>query len=181
MAMKSQNRVRSWIGISTQFIVHLTLPIHGSGTRPGGGEVRAIASESLRILLTKDDPTVAEMIADLLSGRGHRVAHAADGWAALWVGIDGGLAVALLELDLPGLDGFALASGFRRLGHASLVLVVTTRADGNVPTQAQAPGFDGFLRKPFTAYMLVEAIAAAREVQQARTRLINCAALGLLA
>ncbi|PPT77013.1 histidine kinase [Xanthomonas arboricola pv. populi] len=167
VAMKGKIRVRSRIGVGTQFTVDLPLPIDRSGTRPGGGEVRAVACESLRILLVEDDPTVAEVIAGLLSGRGHRVVHAAHGLAALSEAVDGGFDVALLDLDLPGLDGFALASQLRQLGHAFPLLAVTARADGDAQTQAQAAGFDGFLRKPVTADLLVEAIAAARQARAA--------------
>lgn len=72
--------------------------------------------------------------------------------------------VALLDLDLPGLDGFALASQLRQLGHRFPLLAVTARVDSAAETRAQAAGFDGFLRKPVTADLLVEAIAAARDV-----------------
>nr|WP_238601331.1 response regulator [Xanthomonas arboricola] len=84
--------------------------------------------------------------------------------------VDGGFDVALLDLDLPGLDGFALASQLRQLGHAFPLLAVTARADSDAQTQAQAAGFDGFLRKPVTADLLVEAIAAARQARAARVQ-----------
>lgn len=96
--------------------------------------------------------------------------HAAHGLAALSEAVDGGFDIALLDLDLPGLDGFALASQLGRLGHGFPLLAVTARADGDAERQAQAAGFDGFLRKPVTADMLIEAIAAARKAQRSRAR-----------
>ncbi|SMQ94357.1 ligand-binding sensor domain-containing protein [Xanthomonas fragariae] len=162
VAMKGKIRVRSRLGMGTQFTVDLPLPLDRSGVRIASGQVQTLAGESLRILLVEDDPTVAEVICGLLIGRGHRVVHAAHGLAALSEAVDGGFDVALLDLDLPGLDGFALASQLRQLGHAFLLLAVTARTDGSAETQAQAAGFDGFLRKPVTADLLVQAIAAAR-------------------
>jgi CheY-like chemotaxis protein len=111
---------------------------------------------------------VADVISGLLIGRGHRVVHAAHGLAALSEAVDGGFDVALLDLDLPGLDGFALASQLRRLGHGFPLLAVTARADGDAERQAQIAGFDGFLRKPVTADMLIDAIAAACATARAR-------------
>ncbi|MCC4602513.1 response regulator [Xanthomonas campestris pv. badrii] len=171
VAMKGQIRVRSRLGVGTQFTVDLPLPIDRSTPRAVAGQARTLAGEPLRILLVEDDPTVAEVIGGLLSGRGHRVVHAAHGLAALSEAVDGGFDVALLDLDLPGLDGFALASQLRRLGHGFPLLAVTARADRDAETQAQNAGFDGFLRKPVTADMLVEAIAAAR-VARARAQSI---------
>lgn len=170
VAMKGKIRVRSRLGVGTQFTVDLPLPIDRSPLRPVAGEARTPAGAPLRILLVEDDPTVAEVISGLLAGRGHRVVHAAHGLAALSEAVDGGFDVALLDLDLPGLDGFALAAQLRRLGHAFPLLAVTARADGDAQTQAQAAGFDGFLRKPVTADMLVEAIAAVQAVARERDR-----------
>lgn len=170
VAMKGKIRVRSRLGVGTQFTVDLPLPIDRSPLRPVAGEARTPAGAPLRILLVEDDPTVAEVISGLLAGRGHRVVHAAHGLAALSEAVDGEFDVALLDLDLPGLDGFALAAQLRRLGHTFPLLAVTARADGDAQTQAQAAGFDGFLRKPVTADMLVEAIAAVQAVARERDR-----------
>ncbi|WP_372173650.1 ATP-binding protein [Xanthomonas euvesicatoria] len=162
VAMKGRIRVRSRLGVGTQFTVDLPLPIDRSGTRIATGQVQVPAGEPLRILLVEDDPTVAEVISGLLTNRGHRVVHAAHGLAALSETVDGRFDIALLDLDLPGLDGFALASQLRQLGHRFPLLAVTARADSAAQAQAKAAGFDGFLRKPVTADLLVEAITAAR-------------------
>ncbi|MBO9953371.1 ATP-binding protein, partial [Xanthomonas phaseoli] len=162
VAMKGRIRVRSRLGVGTQFTVDLPLPLDRSGTRIAAGQVQPLAGEPLRILLVEDDPTVAEVISGLLTNRGHRVVHAAHGLAALSETVDGGFDIALLDLDLPGLDGFALASQLRQLGHRFPLLAVTARADSAAQTQAKAAGFDGFMRKPVTADLLVEAMTAAR-------------------
>ena len=177
VAMKGSIRVSSRLGVGTQFTVDLPLPIDHSGARLPTGRVQALAAEPLHILLVEDDPTVAEVISGLLIGRGHRVVHAMHGLAALSEVVDGGFDVALLDLDLPGLDGFALALQLRKLGHRFPLLAVTARADSAAETQAQAAGFDGFLRKPVTTDLLLEAIAAARRVASERAQAAESAAL----
>ncbi|WP_349655742.1 ATP-binding protein [Xanthomonas sp. 10-10] len=179
VAMKGQIRVRSRLGVGTQFTVDLPLPIDRSAPRSAAGETRTPAGAPLRILLVEDDPTVAEVISGLLIGRGHRVVHAAHGLAALSEAVDGGFDIALLDLDLPGLDGFALALQLRRLGHGFPLLAVTARADGDAERQARSAGFDGFLRKPVTADLLLEAIAAARDAASACAALADGAASGV--
>jgi len=66
----------------------------------------------------------------------------------------------LLDLDLPGLDGLALARQLRAQGFAAPLLAVTARADADAEPLARAAGFEGFLRKPLTGGMLATAIEA---------------------
>ncbi|MBJ7517810.1 MAG: response regulator, partial [Stenotrophomonas sp.] len=117
----------------------------------------------LAILLVEDDPTVARVIAGLLSARGHRVVHVLHGLAALAEATTSSFDVGLLDLDLPALDGLALARQLRALAHDFPLVAVTARSDAYAEAEVLAAGFDGFLRKPVTGDMLVEAIARARQ------------------
>ena len=69
---------------------------------------------------------------------------------------------ALLDLDLPGLDGIALARMLRAQGFVAPLLAVTARSDADAETQARAAGFDDFLRKPVIGAQLAEALVVAR-------------------
>jgi CheY-like chemotaxis protein len=106
----------------------------------------------------EDDPTVAEVMVGLLQGQGHRVVHVAHGLAALAQTAGSRFDMALLDLDLPGLDGLALARQLRAQGFDAPLLAVTARADADAEPLARAAGFDGFLRKPLTGEMLMDAI-----------------------
>ena len=96
----------------------------------------------------------------LLQGQGHRVVHVAHGLAALAQTAGSRFDIALLDLDLPGLDGLALARQLRAQGFDAPLLAVTARADADAEPLARAAGFDGFLRKPLTGEMLMDAIEA---------------------
>ncbi|OLH09050.1 response regulator, partial [Xanthomonas oryzae] len=63
--------------------------------------------------------------------------------------------------------------------HRFPLLAVTARADSAAEAQALAAGFDGFLRKPVTADLLVEAIAAAREAANTRAVVADGTASGV--
>ncbi|KAF1718545.1 hybrid sensor histidine kinase/response regulator [Pseudoxanthomonas yeongjuensis] len=161
LAMGGRIQVRSAPGVGTCFTVDL--PLATSTRMPEALSRTAAAvpagSEPLRILLVEDDPTVAEVIASLLRARGHHVAHVAHGLAALAKTAANVFDIALLDLDLPGLDGLALARQLRAQAFTAPLLAVTARADADAETLARAAGFDGFLRKPVTGEMLAEAIA----------------------
>ena len=159
VAMGGHIGVQSTPGEGAAFSVELPLavvqPAAPAATRPASATTRR-----LDLLLVEDDPTVAEVIASLLRAQGHRVAHAPHGLAALADVAVARFDLALLDLDLPGMDGLALARQLRLQGFAPPLIAVTARADAEAEQQARAAGFDGFLRKPVTGDMLAAAIEA---------------------
>jgi CheY-like chemotaxis protein len=125
-------------------------------------------AQPLSVLLVEDDATIADVITGLLQTRGHRVQAVGHGLAALTEVALASFDIALLDLDLPGMDGLSLARQLRAQGFSAALLAVTARADGEAEVLAASAGFDGFLRKPVTGEMLAEAIAAARVAAQLR-------------
>src|SRR3546814_3987015 len=104
----------------------------------GGGTITG----PQQLFLVEDDPTVAEVVTGLLRAQGHAVVHAAHGLAALSETAARSFDLALLDLDLPGLDGLALARQLRTSGFTAPLLAVTARADPDAETQAPAARFD---------------------------------------
>ena len=161
MAMGGRIDVESTPGAGTRFSVTLPLPAsEGAAAPPVEAEYQRItAAVGLEVLLVEDDPTVAEVIAGLLHSQGHEVVHAMHGLAALSEISVRSFDLALLDLDLPGIDGLALAGMMRAHGFAQPLVAVTARADIDAEAVARAAGFDGFLRKPLTGEMLADTLA----------------------
>lgn len=113
---------------------------------------------ALRVLLVEDEPTVAEVIASLLRSRGHSVLHAAHGLQALALASTEVFDVGLLDLDLPGIDGMALAQQLRLMALDMPLLAVTARSDAQAEAEVLGAGFDAFVRKPVTGVLLAEAL-----------------------
>jgi len=124
------------------------------------------AAACLELLVVDDDAATREMLGSWLSEAGHRVSLGANGLDALRLLDERRYDVALLDLDLPGVDGFELARLARRRGAARLALVaISARSDAGVEVLCREAGFDAFVRKPLTGAMLDTALApyAARE------------------
>jgi signal transduction histidine kinase/streptogramin lyase len=114
---------------------------------------------NLRVVLVEDDATVAAVLAGLLEMRGHRVHRVEHGLAALAEIEATPCDLALLDLDLPGLDGFGLARALRArqaqqdLPHLPLI-GISARSVGDEETLCLQAGMDAFLRKPISAAAL---------------------------
>lgn len=163
-AMQGRIQVESQLGRGTCFGVTLPLPLVVDANAESEGEVHredAANMPPLRVLLVEDDATVADVVRGLLSARGHEVVHAGHALAALREISAGDFDVGLLDLDLPGLSGFELAQHLRNQGYMLPLLAVTARTDPDLQQQVEAAGIGGFLRKPVTGELLVEAIARA--------------------
>ena len=138
----------------------VVLPLPPAPPQAPAAVPRPRTVEPLRLLLVEDDAMVADVFTGLLRRAGHDVVHAAHGLAALSELACGRFDLALLDLDLPGLDGFALARLVRERGHALPLMAITARADAEAEPAARAAGMVGFLRKPVDGERLVDAINA---------------------
>jgi signal transduction histidine kinase/CheY-like chemotaxis protein/sugar lactone lactonase YvrE len=154
-AMGGKIDIDSAPGEGTRFSVRLPLPVATSPTTREEGEADMPSQRSFSLLLVEDDPTVAEVLTGLLRLQGHHVVHVPHGLSALSAVATTPFDAALLDLDLPGMDGLALARQLRIQGFAKPLVAVTARADASAEPEAMEAGFDHFIRKPMTRAMLV--------------------------
>jgi signal transduction histidine kinase/FixJ family two-component response regulator len=168
--------VSSTLGEGSIFNVDLPLAAATSSSAKATVLATAQTTAPLDVLVVEDDSTIAEVIRGLLVQLGHRSVHVANGLAALAelkmhaadtraTGVKR-FDVALLDLDLPGIDGLQLARMIRAGACATLPLVaVTARSVGDEETQIRAAGMDVLLRKPLTSVLLGDALAAALDTR----------------
>jgi DNA-binding response OmpR family regulator len=104
-----------------------------------------------RILVVDDDPSIRSLLTDLLEMEGYDVSVAVDGLAALRAVQIVNPHFVVLDVMMPGLDGFGVLNAIRALpGEPVPVLMLTAAAEADANARAWAGGVDYYLAKPFT-------------------------------
>jgi two-component system KDP operon response regulator KdpE len=118
-----------------------------------------IASRPLRILVVDDDPAMVGAITALVGTEGHQVITAYDGLTAVKRFREEAPDLVLLDLAMPGPDGFTVAGQMRAAGSAP-ILVVSGESAEEAKVRALGIGADDYLVKPFGKAELLARIAA---------------------
>jgi DNA-binding response OmpR family regulator len=115
-----------------------------------------------RALVVEDDPDIVELIEHYLKAEGFEVEGIADGRQALERLLGGGHDVAILDLQLPGLDGLSLCAELRRdkRTRALPVIMLTARGDEADRIVGLEVGADDYVVKPFSPKELVARVRA---------------------
>jgi DNA-binding response OmpR family regulator len=103
----------------------------------------------MRVLIIEDDPGVRAFIRRGLVDEGVEVEEAVDGPAGLRGALSGRFDALVLDLGLPGRDGFGLVAELRRLGRKTPVLILTARDAIDDRVRGLDAGGDDYLVKPF--------------------------------
>jgi CheY-like chemotaxis protein len=154
--------LESKVAHGSSFHVHLPLEVVREEGDAASPATRASNAGGLHVLLVEDDTIVAAVVRGLLEQQGHRVDYVGNGLAAMTELAQGDYDAMLLDLDLPGVDGFQIARLIRQRedGAARLpIIAITARSGGDEEERAKDAGMDGFLRKPLTGEQLAEALA----------------------
>jgi DNA-binding response OmpR family regulator len=113
----------------------------------------------LRILVVDDDPAMVGAITALVGTEGHQVITAYDGLTAVKRYREELPDLVLLDLAMPGPDGFSVAGQIRSQGDAPIV-VVSGESSEEAKVRALGIGADDYLVKPFGRAELLARIAA---------------------
>jgi len=120
-----------------------------------------------RILIVEDDPAVREMLAEYLGAHGYEVAQA-DRGTAMREAVEKSLPdVVLLDVNLPGEDGFTLARFLRERYDVGIVMV-TAAADVADRIAGLEVGADDYIVKPFDIRELRARVKSVMRRNQAR-------------
>jgi two-component system KDP operon response regulator KdpE len=117
------------------------------------------AQRPLRILVVDDDPAMVGAITALVGTEGHQVITAYDGLTAVKRFREETPDLVLLDLAMPGPDGFTVAGQIRAAGSAP-ILVVSGESAEAAKVKALGIGADDYLVKPFGKAELLARIAA---------------------
>jgi CheY-like chemotaxis protein len=120
-----------------------------------------VTTPALRVLVVDDDPDTREVLRVSLSLQGHEVFEAADGPAAIQAVEDRRPQAALIDIGLPGLDGYEVARRIRAAaaGRHLLLIALTGYGQPDDRRRAEEAGFDRHLVKPVDPGGLAKALS----------------------
>lgn len=115
---------------------------------------------SSRILLVEDAEDVQLIVADLLRGNDHEVVVANTGEEALRAAAENRFDLLVLDVMLPGIDGFEVCRTVRERGYDGAILMLTARAQVDDRVEGLQTGADDYLVKPFEPKELLARVGA---------------------
>jgi two-component system, OmpR family, response regulator len=128
----------------------------------------------MRVLVVEDEARMARLLRRGLEEEGHAVDIAADGPEGLWLATENPYAAVVLDVMLPGFDGFELCRRLRDRGVWAPVLMLTARDAVGDRVRGLDAGADDYLVKPFSLLELAARLRAlARRGEQARPAVLS--------
>lgn len=113
-----------------------------------------------RILLVEDEPGLSLTLSDLLAGEGYTVDTAADGPGGLAQALETHFDLILLDVMLPGMNGFEVCRELRQRGRDVAILMLTAKSQLADRVVGLKLGADDYLVKPFEPPELLARVEA---------------------
>jgi two-component system OmpR family response regulator len=132
--------VERLVGLNRATIDALARPLRGAA--PGGRQ--------LRILIVEDEVVIADAVKAVLVADGHAVDIVVDGLLALEWALTYAYDLVILDVILPGMDGFSVCAELRRTGSPATILMLTALDDVQDRITGLDRGADDYLAKPFS-------------------------------
>ena len=114
----------------------------------------------MKVLLVEDDKKIATAVKRGLEAEGFTVDVAFDGPHGLWLATEGAYDVILLDIMLPGRNGYRICADLREAGDWTPILILTAKDGEFDEAEALDTGADDYLTKPFAFVVLVARIRA---------------------
>jgi two-component system response regulator MprA len=125
----------------------------------------------MRILIVEDDRKLATQLRKGLEENSHSTTIVFDGLDGLEAGLQGGFDVLVLDVMLPGIDGFSLIRTLRERKVTTPALLLTAKDDPDDIVEGLDAGADDYLTKPFSFKILIarlRALSRRKSVEPAR-------------
>ena len=118
-------------------------------------------AKALRVLIVDDEPPIRRFLRTSLATQKYLIEEAEDGQAAINIANKTPLDLIVLDLGLPGIDGFDVIRSLRESGSDVPIVVLSSRTDEAGKVRALDLGADDYVTKPFGVDELLARIRAA--------------------
>lgn len=133
----------------------------------------------MRLLIIEDEAPMRTALVETLAAEGYRVQSAADGVAGLEMACTAAYDLILLDVMMPGLDGFAVCKALRQRGRNMPVLMLTAKGQIDDRVQGLDSGADDYLLKPFSLKELLARVRALLRRQERAQAVPDLLGIGL--
>ncbi|SMH62632.1 hybrid sensor histidine kinase/response regulator [Azospirillum agricola] len=170
--MGGEITVTSEVGRGSRFKVRLMMSAAMLSAAPAQPEhlIRGYSGRRLTVLVTDDDMAHRNLIGEILGELDFTVVKAADGPSCLTLAEQHRPDIILLDISMPGLNGWEVARLLRRTGHEAATIVMVsadTREDRAALSPAALPPeapHDGFVAKPVSIPKLLACLGKLRPI-----------------
>ncbi len=151
--------VESELGQGSTFTV--TVPLGLAGERAAEPPEARVSKGRRRLLVVEDNDTAQQVVTHILSRQRYEVRCASSGPEAIKMASASAFDLVLMDLQMPGMDGFQTAQGIRRLtGYASVPIVaLTVNSTDEFRSLSLLSGMQGFISKPVQSQELLGVLA----------------------
>ncbi len=133
----------------------------------------------MNVLIVEDDASVARFVKQAASEAGYAAQVEGDGWRALQTAQALRFDLILLDVMLPGLNGFEVCRRLRAAGVTSLILIITARDTTEDKVEGLDAGADDYIAKPFKVVELLARMRALLRRGAASSTILQVADLTL--
>ncbi len=117
-------------------------------------------NRKLRILIVEDEEAIRTGLMDVFVFHGYEVDYAADGREGLEKGLSGSFELILLDVMLPGMNGFEICESIRSVDREQPIIMLTAKTSDEDIIQGLSLGADDYVAKPFSVAQLVLRVQA---------------------
>lgn len=124
------------------------------------------------ILVVEDTVEIGEMLHDFLAAEGYDVYHAVSGEEALEIYASEGAKLLILDIMLPGIDGFSLCKRIRQDANTPII-IISARTNKDDKLNGLILGADDYIEKPFDIDLLIAKIHGIMKRRYATDEIID--------
>lgn len=135
-------------------------------------------TRKIRILVVEDEAAIRAGLTDVLVYHGYAVDEVSDGPTGLEKALTGAFDLVLLDIMLPGLDGYEICNRIRSVDREQPIIMLTAKTSDEDIVQGLSLGADDYVAKPFSVTQLVLRIQAVLRRSKAGLTLQNHIRLG---
>lgn len=119
------------------------------------------------ILIADDEERIVTLIGDFLENSGYKTVRTFDGMAALSAAKQGNISLAIVDIMMPELDGWALTREIRKFSDAPIIML-SARSEEFDMLEGFDAGIDEYVTKPFSPAVLVKRVEALLKLSSAQ-------------